>query len=58
MSDTPRKDQETAQVPEQVEQSADKIGDLPDKAITDQDAQAVKGGRSDELPKESSFRVK
>jgi len=44
MSDTPRKDQESAQVPEQVEQSADKISDLPDKAITDQDAQSVKGG--------------
>jgi hypothetical protein len=46
MSDTPQKDQENAQVEqvEQLEQAADKISDLPDKAITDQDATAVKGG--------------
>jgi hypothetical protein len=55
MSDTPRKEQ-VEQQNERVEQSPDKINDLPEKAITDQDAEAVKGGylakHSDDGPTE------
>ena len=57
MSDTPQRDQENAQSSQQPEQSADKISDLPDKAITDQDAQAVKGGLGNIL-KDPQLRVK
>jgi hypothetical protein len=55
MSDTPRKEQAEEQSA-QVEQAVDEIVDLPDPAVTDQDAQAVKGGLArfdDESPKET-----
>jgi hypothetical protein len=57
MSDTPRKEQ-VEQQNERVEQSIDRIIDLPNKAVTDQDAQTVKGGAREELPKESMRAAK
>jgi hypothetical protein len=61
MSDTPRKEHVEQQT-EAVEQSADKIADLPDKGIENQDAQTVKGGRAsgpgDEGPEESPLRLR
>lgn len=40
MPDTPKKPEQAA-----TEKSAEKIGDLPNKPITENDAQTVKGGR-------------
>jgi hypothetical protein len=61
MSDTPRKEQVEQQA-EAVEQSVDKIVDLPEKGIEDQSAQTVKGGiarrSGDEGPEESILRLR
>ena len=42
MSDTPRKDQKSARVQEQVEESM--VADLQNRSVSEQDAQSVKGG--------------
>jgi hypothetical protein len=52
MSDTPKKDQENAEQSLEPKSFADSIGDLPEKSVTDQEAQSVKGGHSDDAPTE------